>query len=258
MGINLKMYNAIPSKIVPLKWAVKHDPPTVCLIYKRHPKDKKCRQFQIFFHGLNAKTDIEEQTRSLFIDYKEYLNEETVSFEQVRNLVKRLVDFAKGTPQQAQPPARVSAPEPHRPLARTNDPPKPKVGGGSAMQFASELEFDNFDSMNNNNVHTMQGERLFSQCEEEGGSENNELNKNSEDFENFNEYEFLQYEGSQGKGISRQKPGATNKTGAGKVNLLKSLKSNSPTGKATNKQPRSALSYGGVDNDALEFEEGHL
>lgn len=162
-------------KIYPSKVGLKYDPPSLCLLYNRHPKDKKKKLYQIFLHGLTPQTNADELTKLLFIDHAAFLNERNVTFEQVRSLVSKLVTYKKTN---SGPIKRVSEGKPPK-------DPKAAVKKETAdPKWEHEADFDNFDSMNNKNVRTLHGDHLFSGYDEgDNGTGENPYNGHDVDFE---------------------------------------------------------------------------
>lgn len=197
-------------KIYPSKVGLKYDPPSLCLLYNRHPKDKKKKLYQIFLHGLTPQTNADELTKLLFIDHAAFLNERNVTFEQIRSLVSKLVTYKKTN---SGPIKKVSEGKPPKdpkavPKKETADP-----------KWEHEADFDNFDSMNNKNVRTLHGDHLFSGYDEgDNGTGENAYNGHDVDFEGVNDDELFAYDnrfGAKGSGLGKNQPPA----GIGKAAL---------------------------------------
>ena len=80
-------------QMVPLKFSITFEPPQIALFYKRHPNDRKKQLFVIQLNGLIFLGDPEKITAILFEKHSDYLSPDIVSFNQVRGLVMKLLEY---------------------------------------------------------------------------------------------------------------------------------------------------------------------
>jgi len=73
------------TRIFPLTYVLKYDPPMIGMVYKSHEKDTKRRIYKIYLHGLVYKNDPEAITRQLFQEHTLHINENNVSHKQVNH-----------------------------------------------------------------------------------------------------------------------------------------------------------------------------
>jgi len=71
------------SKVIPLNYVLKYEPPLIGMVYRVHQNDKKKRIYKIYLHGLIYKNDAEAITSQLFQEHPAYLNEKFISKNQV-------------------------------------------------------------------------------------------------------------------------------------------------------------------------------
>jgi hypothetical protein len=79
------------TRIFPLTYVLKYDPPMIGMVYKSNEKDPKRRIYKIYLHGLIYKNDPEAITRQLFQEHTLHINENNVSHKQVKSLVTKLL-----------------------------------------------------------------------------------------------------------------------------------------------------------------------
>lgn len=82
--------NALPTRLVALKWVVKYDPPQIGLVYKLNEKDKKRRLYIIELNDLIMVPDPYKVAARLFMEHPLYLNQTVISPDQVAKLVFRI------------------------------------------------------------------------------------------------------------------------------------------------------------------------
>lgn len=78
------------SKIIPLTYVLKYEPPLIGMVYKLHENDKKKRIYKIYLHGLIYKNNADQITDQLFLEHALHLNTYKVSKGQVHLFVHRL------------------------------------------------------------------------------------------------------------------------------------------------------------------------
>jgi len=84
-------YNSHPSKVHPLSFVVRYNPPSIGLIYKIRPSDRKKRKYEIFLNGLITLPSSELIAKQLFMEHSLILNPEIVSIEQIQRLVEKIL-----------------------------------------------------------------------------------------------------------------------------------------------------------------------
>ncbi|EAR83495.2 hypothetical protein TTHERM_00925410 (macronuclear) [Tetrahymena thermophila SB210] len=76
--------------IIPLRLGIKHDPPTLALVYKRKQQDIKERIYSIVLNGLVELSDPKIIALKLFEEHALILNENVIDIDQVEKLVAEL------------------------------------------------------------------------------------------------------------------------------------------------------------------------
>jgi hypothetical protein len=71
------------SKIVPLTYVLKYDPPLIGMVYKTHENDKKKRIYKIYLHGLIYKNNADQITQQLFLEHALHLTGSNIARDQV-------------------------------------------------------------------------------------------------------------------------------------------------------------------------------
>ena len=80
-----------PSKIHPLSFVVRFNPPSIGLVYKIRPSDRKKRKYEIFLNGLITLPSSDLIAKQLFLEHSLILNPEIVSFGQIQRLVEKIL-----------------------------------------------------------------------------------------------------------------------------------------------------------------------
>ena len=80
-----------PSKIYPLSFVVRFNPPSIGLVYKIRPSDRKKRKYEIFLNGLITLPSSDLIAKQLFLEHSLILNPEIVSFGQIQRLVEKIL-----------------------------------------------------------------------------------------------------------------------------------------------------------------------
>ena len=81
------------SGMVPLKWSITFEPPQLALLYKKSEKEQKKQLFVIQLNGLIFLGDPDKITRILFKKHSDYLSLDKVSYNQVRSLIVKLLEY---------------------------------------------------------------------------------------------------------------------------------------------------------------------
>ncbi|CAD8047450.1 unnamed protein product [Paramecium primaurelia] len=88
---NLCVINMIQKKII-LKLAIKHNPPSLFVIYRYNLKDKKLRRYRIELNSLVYLPTPDLITEQLYIEHDDYLNDNNVEYDQVLKMVQMLYE----------------------------------------------------------------------------------------------------------------------------------------------------------------------
>lgn len=80
-------------KLVPKKFYLNFDPPQIGFHYTRTPKETHKHLFLVQLNNLILLEEPEKITQSLFEKYPAFFNSKIVSFDQVRNLVIKIIEY---------------------------------------------------------------------------------------------------------------------------------------------------------------------
>lgn len=75
----------------PISFVVRYNPPSIGLIYKTKPTERKKRKYEIFLNGLITLPTSELIARQLFYEHPIMLNPDVVPFEQIQRLVEKIL-----------------------------------------------------------------------------------------------------------------------------------------------------------------------
>ena len=81
------------STMIPLKWSITFEPPQLALLYQKSKEEPKKQLFVIQLNGLVFLGDPDKITRILFKKHSDYLSLNKVSYNQVRNLIVKLLEY---------------------------------------------------------------------------------------------------------------------------------------------------------------------
>ncbi|KRW99609.1 hypothetical protein PPERSA_03410 [Pseudocohnilembus persalinus] len=86
----------VQNQIIPLNVAIKVQPPTVAIFYKRKNNQQKKRIYEITLNDLINIQDPSLITQKLFQEHSLYINESIISFEQLQNNIAMLIQELQG------------------------------------------------------------------------------------------------------------------------------------------------------------------
>jgi len=141
------------TKLFPLTYVLKYDPPMIGMVYKQNEKDTNRRIYKIYLHGLIYKNDPEAITRQLFDEHTLHINENNVSHQQIKSLVTKLLQHRERKSEGNSPSAAKTGINAHRSdmihmgggqaYGAQNKGKAQQQGNKYAYQDNDNLEFDN-------------------------------------------------------------------------------------------------------------------
>ena len=81
------------STMIPLKWSITFEPPQLALLYQKSKEEPKKQLFVIQLNGLIFLGDPDKITRILFKKHSDYISLNKVSYNQVRGLIVKLLEY---------------------------------------------------------------------------------------------------------------------------------------------------------------------